>query len=125
MRRDSDDPFDDFFSEIERMMEEMMGLGRRAGAVDDDTTDTHVDVHAYDDRIVVIADLPGVGKEEIDLKCDGQTLSIAATSDTRKYAEQLRLPGTVDESSATATYNNGILEVEFDRAIDSANIDID
>lgn len=124
MRRDRDDPFDDFFSEIERMMEEMMGLGDTGLGVDKETNDTHVDVHAYDDRIVVIADLPGVKKEEIDLKCDGRTLSIAAESDTRKYAEQLRLPGTVDETSATATYNNGILEIDFDRAGNSADIDV-
>lgn len=123
MRRNPDDPFDDFFSEIERMMEEMMGFGRRTARVDE-TTDTHVDVHTYDDRVVVIADLPGVRKEDIDLKCDGRTLSISATSDSRQYAEQLRLPAAVDETSATATYNNGILEVEFDRPVDSADIDI-
>lgn len=123
MRRNPDDPFDDFFSEIERMMEEMMGFGRRTARVDE-TTDTHVDVHTYDDRVVVIADLPGVRKEDINLKCDGRTLSISATSDSRQYAEQLRLPAAVDETSATATYNNGILEVEFDRPVDSADIDI-
>ena len=30
----------------------------------------------------------------------------------------------VDEHSAEATYNNGVLEVTFDRAEDSADIDV-
>lgn len=124
MRRDPDDPFDDFFSEIERMMEDMMGFSGSDLDADAGTDDVHIDVHQYDDRIVVIADLPGVRKEAIDLKCDGRTLSIAASSDTREYADRLDLPAAVDEASASATYNNGILEVEFERADDSADIDV-
>jgi HSP20 family protein len=126
--RDDEDPFEEMFREIERLMDEMMGVDAdietstsiEAG----DGSDTHVDVHEYDDRITVIADLPGVEKSDIDLKCDGRIVSIDAASDSRSYDERIRLPARVDEHSAEATYNNGVLEVTFDRTEDSADIDV-
>ncbi|MFB6173839.1 MAG: Hsp20/alpha crystallin family protein [Halobacteriales archaeon] len=119
MRRDPDDPFDDFFREIERLMDGVMSEEGMAGR------DTHVDVHEYDDRITVIADLPGVSKDEIDVTCDGETLSVTAAGESRRYDERVRLPGRVDEHSASATYNNGVLEVTFDRAEGGAGIDVE
>lgn len=122
MRRDPDDPFDDLFREIERLMSDVMGEG---GTVDvDPGSDTHVDVHEYDDRITVIADMPGVEKTDIDVTCDGRTLSIRAAGESASYAERVRLPAPVDEQSASATYNNGVLEVQLERADDSADIDV-
>jgi HSP20 family protein len=128
MRRDDrDDPFDEFFREIERMMNEMMGaegdvhIDRNATP---DGGNLHVDVHETDEEIRVVADVPGVDKDAIDLKCDGTALTIDATSDQREYHERLSLPARVDEHSASATYNNGILEVTFDREEDSADIEL-
>ncbi len=125
MRRDDrDDPFDDIFNELERMMNEMMGGGVEVG----DTgfgSDTHVDVYETEDTVRVIADLPGVEKDHISLTCDGKALTISAENDRRDYDERIDLPGRVDEHSAEATYNNGILEVTFERADDSAAIDLD
>jgi HSP20 family protein len=124
--RDDDDPFDDVFSEIERLMDEMMGVDAdiQTSVKTGGESDTHADVHKYDDRIVVIADLPGVEKNDIELKCDGRIVSINASNDARSYDERVQLPSRVDEHSAEATYNNGVLEVTFDRAEDSADIDV-
>ena len=124
--RDDDDPFDEMFREIERLMDEMMGVDAEIETAvgTGGGSDTHADVHEYDDRIAVIADLPGVEKSDIDLKCDGRVVSIHAASDARSYDERVRLPARVDEHSAEATYNNGVLEVTFDRADDSADIDV-
>ncbi|UPV76168.1 Hsp20/alpha crystallin family protein [Halorussus limi] len=133
MRRDDrDDPFDDLFREIERMMNEMMGedfdmhveRGGGAGGQTGFGTETHVDIHESDDTVRVIADLPGVEKEDIDLKCDGEVLTISAGSDHRQYDERVSLPAQVDEHSASATYNNGVLEVQLEKAEDSADIDV-
>jgi HSP20 family protein len=126
MRRDDrDDPFDDFFEEIERMMNDVMNdaeLG--TGPTEPAGTDVHLDVYEEDDQLRVVADIPGVSKEAIDLKCDGRVLSLEAASGAREYQERVRLPVAVDEHSASASYNNGILEVTFDRVEDSANIDL-
>ncbi|MFC4249218.1 Hsp20/alpha crystallin family protein [Natribaculum luteum] len=131
MRRDDrDDPFDDLFREIERMMNEMMSGAdmnfESSTSVDTGFgTDTHVDVHDADDEIRVVADLPGVEKQNIDLECDGKTLTISARSDHREYDERVTLPRRVNEHTATATYNNGVLEVVFEPADQSAGIDLE
>jgi HSP20 family protein len=128
MRRDDDDPFDEFFEEIERMMNDMMGEDvdmhvDRGGATDPASADLHLDVYEEDDQLRVVADIPGVDQDAIDLKCDGEVLTLDAASDAREYHERVRLPVRVDEHSASASYNNGILEVSFDRVEDSADID--
>ena len=128
MRRDDpNDPFDDLFREIERMMNEMMGVDANVEVGGDVGfgSDTHVDIYENDDSVRVVADLMGVEKDDIDLTCDGEILTISAANDRREYDERIRLPARVDEHSAQATYNNGILEVTLDRADDSAAIDVE
>jgi HSP20 family protein len=127
---DRDDPFDDFFQEIERMMNDMMDgnaefhFQHNGGKEPDSGRQVHLDVHETDEAVRVVADIPGISKSDIDLKCDGTTLYIDASADGRDYRERVDLPTRVDEHSADATYNNGVLEVSFDRASDSTNIDI-
>lgn len=128
---DRDDPFKEFFNEIEKMMNQMMGPGgefhfehNTNRESDQHTHEIHLDIHESDDQIRVIADIPGVDKEAIDLQCDGTTLHLEATNGERRYSERVSLPGSVDEHSAEATYNNGVLGVEFDRVDDSTSIDV-
>jgi len=119
-RDDRDDPFDNIFNEIERMMNEMTGADRTGF-----TTETHVDVYDEDDAIRLVADLPGVEKDAIDLKCDGEMLTISAASNRREYDERVRLPARVDEHSAQASFRNGVLEVTFEKVEDSTDIDVE
>lgn len=121
-RDDRDDPFDNIFNEIERMMNGMTGGARDQSGF---ATETHVDVFDEGDVIRLVADLPGVDKDAIELKCDGEVLTISAASDRREYDERIRLPARVDEHSAKASFNNGVLQVTFDRIEDSAAIDVE
>lgn len=124
MRRDDrDDPFDDIFSEIERMMEEMTGGISGTGNAGFGN-DAHISVYETDEEIRVVADLPGVDKDDIDIKCDGRYVTILASTEHSSYEDRIELPGRVDEHSATATFNNGILEVTLERTDTSANIDL-
>jgi HSP20 family protein len=119
MRRDDrDDPFGDIFDEIERMMN---GFGDDGGF----TTETHVDVQDLGDELRLVADLPGVEKEGLELQCDGETLTVSAAGDRREYDERVRLPVRVDEHSASATFNNGVLTVTLRKIEDGASIDLD
>ena len=131
MRRDDrDEPFDDLFREIERMMNEMMD-GANPNLESSTATsagfgaDTHVDVHDTDEEVRVVADLPGVEKDNIELECDGKTLTISARSDHREYDERVSLPRRVNEHTASATYNNGVLEVVFEPADRSSGISLE
>ncbi|MFB6266948.1 MAG: Hsp20/alpha crystallin family protein [Halodesulfurarchaeum sp.] len=130
MRRDDrDDPFDDIFREIERMMDEMMGnvqdqAGGYGAPPGQGGSGTHVDVYENEDEIRVVADLPGVEKDDISLQCDGEYVTIEAASTNRKYDERVPLPTRVDPESGSATYNNGVLEVAFDRSEDTTDISV-
>lgn len=112
MSHDPEDPFDDIFRELERVMTDVMGLAPN-DAQSDAPSDPHVDIYEYDDEIKVIADLPGATKDAIDLQCDGHTLSITLTTTDHPRAQRVRLPVPVDKHTGAARYNNGILEVTF------------
>lgn len=127
MRRDDrDDPFDDIFREIERMMEEMTGndVDIRAETDAGFGDDAHFTIHEEEDTLRVVGDLPGIEQDGIDIKCDGRTLTVTARSDRREYEERLDLPVPVDEHAASASFNNGVLEVTLERTGDSADIDL-
>lgn len=124
--RDDRDPFGDIFDEIERMMNGMMGDD--VSIHTDSVTgghESHVAVYEDGDIVRAVADLPGVEKADIDLTCDGKHLTITAASDRHEFTERVTLPIRVDERSANATYNNGILEVVFERSDASADINLD
>ncbi len=122
---DRDDPFDEFFDEIERMMNSMTGVETDVGGDAGFGADTHVDIYEEGDTVRLVADLPGVEKESLDLQCDGEVLTIRASTDGRETTERVQLPVRVDEHSADATFNNGVLQVTFDRIEDSAEIDVE
>jgi HSP20 family molecular chaperone IbpA len=66
--------------------------------------------------IRVLAELPGVGKEDIDLRATETSLIISAESPERRYYKEVRLPSRVDPKSAKAAYKNGVLEVSLSKA---------
>ena len=124
---DRDDPFDDFFSEIERMMNDMINdasVSHGPSVTDPASSDLHLDIYEEAGQLRVVADIPGIDRDSIDLKCDGTVLTLDAAGGVREYHERVQLPTTVDEHSASASYNNGILEVTFDTVGDSADIDL-
>lgn len=134
MRRDDDDPFDDLLRNIGRLMDELMTGDFDLEALDlagehadrsPFNAEIHVDVREAADTIRVVADLPGVTKDDVTLWCDGRTLHVEVTSDRQEYEERIRLPDRVDSDSVTATFNNGVLIVTFEKSDSTAPIDIE
>ncbi|MDA4121176.1 MAG: Hsp20/alpha crystallin family protein [Thaumarchaeota archaeon] len=70
-----------------------------------------VDVVSSDKEVRVIAEVPGVKKEDIDVRVNDKSLVISVDKEDRRYYKELDLPGTVDPRGAKTTYNNGVLEV--------------
>ncbi|AFA38507.1 Molecular chaperone (small heat shock protein) [Pyrobaculum oguniense TE7] len=83
-----------------------------------DEIDPLTDIVEEDDKIKVVVDMPGVEKEDIKLYVseDGRTLTIDAKGKDRKYHKEIRLPAAVDPSKAKASYKNGVLSVELEKA---------
>ena len=69
-----------------------------------------IDLIEEDEKIKVVAELPGVGKEDIKLYVSRNTLTIDVDTPERRYRKELDLPYEIEERSATSTYLNGVLE---------------
>jgi len=70
-----------------------------------------VDVVTSKDDVKVIAELPGVKKEDISITVSEKSVVISVDTEERKYYKELELPAPVDARGARSTYNNGVLEV--------------
>lgn len=87
-----------------------------------------IDLHETDEAYTVKADIPGVRKEDIDVRVEGRQVTIGAEvkqeKDERKEGRVLRserqigwasrsftLASDVDEAKAQARYADGVLEL--------------
>lgn len=101
--------------------------------------DIRVDVVEKDGSFKVRADLPGVKKEDINVRIDGNLVQIdAQTLDEKEFkgdggkvvrserycgsvSRAFTLSQDVDEAKATAKYENGILTLELPKKATSAS----
>jgi len=67
------------------------------------------------DSVSVIVELPGVAKEDIDLRSTVESVFIKVDTPFRKYTKDVKLSCRVRPESAVAKYNNGVLEVTLKR----------
>lgn len=74
-----------------------------------------IDVMKGDEEVSVIAEMPGVNKEDIDISASETSVDIRADGPTRRYSESVDLGCEVIPDSAKARYNNGVLEIAFKR----------
>ncbi len=72
-----------------------------------------VDVIERGGEVWVVADLPGVPKENVDVRVTERTVTIRARGGRRRYHKVVELPAEVAPESARASYKNGVLEVRL------------
>jgi len=70
-----------------------------------------VDVMSTNGEIKVIAELPGVEKEDIKLHGTEGSLTISVDTPKRKYFKEIPLPARTNPKGAKTSYKNGVLEV--------------
>jgi HSP20 family protein len=75
-----------------------------------------VDVVDGEKQVRIIAEIPGVNKEDIDISVEGNALIVSVNAPNRKYEKRLQLPETAVVESAKTNYNNGILEITFQKS---------
>ena len=88
--------------------------------------DPLVDIYEEDGNIVVVCEVPGVTKSQIELKASPNELEILAeASETglrqRKYHKIVSLPAEINPDIAKARYMNGILEVKLEKIENKAS----
>ena len=72
-----------------------------------------VDVIKGPDDLRVVAEVPGVNKEDLRLTADENMLTIESITGQPRYHKKVELPEMVDPKTAKSIYKNGILEVSF------------
>jgi len=74
------------------------------------------DITTTDNEVKVILEMPGIKKEDIKINAYDEKVEIKTAENTqRKYHKIIDLPKQADLETARSTYNNGILEVTFDK----------
>ena len=74
-----------------------------------------VDVFVEDKQVRIVAELPGVGKDDINVKTTETRVLIDAKSGERTYSCQRDLSVSIKPKTASAKYRNGILELTIER----------
>jgi len=70
------------------------------------------DIFDEEDHIKIIAEIPGVEEEDINLNLQGNKLTISVDILDRKYHQELKLPCS-PKGELEKSYKNGILEVKI------------
>jgi HSP20 family protein len=72
-----------------------------------------VDIVETDNEVQVVAELPGVEKEDIKLHGTEDSLVISVDNPQRKYYKEVKLPAKVNVKEAKTQYKNGVLEIRL------------
>lgn len=70
-----------------------------------------VDVFDEPDEVTIIADVPGVSLEDLEVRAHGNVLSINTRAKARRhYRKEVRVDADLDPTSLRSTCRNGVLE---------------
>ena len=83
-----------------------------------------IEVNEEKDHILIIAEMPGVDRDDIELKATTHSLTISTRENAnRNYYKEIELPSGINSDVAKARYTNGILEVRL-KKIDEKHTNI-
>ena len=98
----------DLLNEIERIPSKsrpFMQKSKEIGSVED-----------RDTELVLSADLPGIEKEDIELKVDSHSIAFSAKTEERNYDYGQSFDFELDPEQVKATFVNGVLDVVVKKA---------
>jgi len=84
-------------------------------AVFEDVREPLVDVHEEDDHVLVLAEIPGVSKKDVQLDLSGAQLTIRAQRGEKRYHKEVTLPGSFTAEKMRWECSNGILRIRLER----------
>jgi len=122
------DPFLDLHREMNRLFDDSL-RGMAAGSGTSSMLSPDIDIIETDNGLELTAELPGVAKEDIDLRLDGDQLTISGEKRKERKDEKSRfiersygnftrsftLPFTPDVDRVEADCNQGVLTIKLPR----------
>ncbi|MCR4346990.1 MAG: Hsp20/alpha crystallin family protein [Sulfuricaulis sp.] len=120
-------------NDIDRMFQGFLNPMREVEEARDEDLFPAMDVKERADAYVIVADVPGAKKEDIDVSLENGILTISAETKSEKeekdgervlrqerrygkYVRSLRLGTQVDEKGIKANYKDGVLELTLPKA---------
>jgi HSP20 family protein len=79
----------------------------------DEEREPITDVFNEESEIVVIAEMPGIEQNAINIEVKEDMLEITATGKNRTYRKELLLPAKVLKENMHFKFTNGILEIKI------------
>lgn len=78
-----------------------------------ETLEPLVDVFEEPDHVLVVAEMPGIGPDDVQLELHADVLTISATRGKKKYSKQVTLPAAFPPGAMASSCRNGVLEIRF------------
>jgi len=77
----------------------------------DEAREPLIDVFDEDERVLVIAELPGIEAEDLHVNLVDRWLTLSAAHGDRKYEKRIELPEGLRREGLTVSCRNGIAEI--------------
>ena len=119
--RNFDDPFEDFFDEIQEKMGSIMSSIEGGGKIQNNSS-PQTDIQEAEEDMIITVDLQGFDKRDISVKCNGFVILINAKNADLEIDEQIVLPRIGNAEMADAKYRNGILVIKCPKVRDGFDI---
>jgi len=81
----------------------------------EDLREPLVDIHEEEDHLLVLAEIPGVSKKDVQLELCGDRLTILAQHGEKRYQKEVVLPETCGKEGMRWECTNGILKIRLER----------
>ena len=82
---------------------------------EEDVREPLVDVHEEEDHVLVLVELPGVGKEDVTLDLADDRVNLSAQRGKTSYRKEITLPQRFSEEDMQWDCKNGILQIRLKR----------
>jgi HSP20 family protein len=71
-----------------------------------------VDVFDEEDYVLVVAEMPGISSEDIQIEVDEDVLTFSAEKGDKRYRKEILLPRSFRQEQMQISCNNGVLEIK-------------
>lgn len=77
------------------------------------TIEPSADVLEGSESLLLVVDLPGVAKEQLDVRIEGDSLALSAQRGGIRYERSWRLPDVVDQAKIRVALARGVARIEL------------
>ena len=74
-----------------------------------------LDLFEEEDHLIVLAELPSVKENDVNIKAEENTLTISVDNATKKYLKKVQLPTPINKDPVKSTYRNNILQARLEK----------